>query len=241
MEKNFQVFKDYFGAIIDDCEGSIVYGFENISKPRTPSFVDIPVEGACYGYVGEGSVVVHDGDILRTVKQGDYFTTRSNCTITFLSSKYRVVVWQKVGFDGMNSIGRVEDSGRLKYIDNCMDSMLSHPIKFGDPCLNALYMPNGVNQTMHTHPSTRAGYIITGGAKCITPEAVQPLEDGMIFYLPTDKEHKFVTDHNTSAIMKLVAYHPDSDFGATDEVHPMINRTMVEGVSASNIESIRTK
>ena len=41
--------------------------------------------------------------------------------------------------------------------------------------------------------------------------------------------------------MAVIAYHPDSDFGPTHEVHPMINRTIVDGVSARLIEKIRTR
>ena len=41
--------------------------------------------------------------------------------------------------------------------------------------------------------------------------------------------------------MNVVAFHPDSDFGATDINHPMINRTIVDGISANSIDSIRTK
>jgi len=41
--------------------------------------------------------------------------------------------------------------------------------------------------------------------------------------------------------MDVIAFHPDSDFGATDIDHPMINRTIVDGVSANQIEEIRTK
>jgi hypothetical protein len=40
--------------------------------------------------------------------------------------------------------------------------------------------------------------------------------------------------------MVVVAYHPDSDYGPTHEAHPMINRTVVRGVPASQIESIHT-
>ena len=46
--------------------------------------------------------------------------------------------------------------------------------------------------------------------------------------------------------MDVIAFHPDSDFGATDIVHPMINRTIVQNdegefVSAGSIETIRTQ
>ena len=41
--------------------------------------------------------------------------------------------------------------------------------------------------------------------------------------------------------MDVIAFHPDSDFGAEDEFHPMINRTIVKGVAANKIDEIRTK
>jgi hypothetical protein len=40
--------------------------------------------------------------------------------------------------------------------------------------------------------------------------------------------------------LRVIAYHPDSDFGPTHEDHPMINRTMVGGVSASELPHLRT-
>jgi hypothetical protein len=50
--------------------------------------------------------------------------------------------------------------------------------------------------------------------------------------------HKFDTKDSS---MDVIAFHPDSDFGAEDEFHPMINRTIVKGVSANKIDSIKTK
>jgi hypothetical protein len=41
--------------------------------------------------------------------------------------------------------------------------------------------------------------------------------------------------------MVVMAYHPDSDFGPEDENHPMINRTIVDGMSAAGLAAIRTK
>jgi hypothetical protein len=41
--------------------------------------------------------------------------------------------------------------------------------------------------------------------------------------------------------MDVIAFHPDSDFGPEDENHPMINRTIVNGVSANAIDEIKTK
>jgi Cupin domain len=135
--------------------------------------------------------------------------------------------------------GPVEDWGRLKYIDGCTDSLLIPPVKFGDPCLNALYFPPGINQTQHTHPSLRAGLVIRGRGECVTPEARTPLEPGVCFIIETDGLHYFRTPEDSS--MTVIAFHPDSDMGPKDDDHPMVNRTIVEGVSASKIDAIRTK
>ena len=51
--------------------------------------------------------------------------------------------------------------------------------------------------------------------------------------------HSFMTPETNG--MDVIAFHPDSDFGATDINHPMINRTIVDGVSANMLEDIRTK
>jgi hypothetical protein len=33
--------------------------------------------------------------------------------------------------------------------------------------------------------------------------------------------------------LRMVVYHPDSDFGPTDNPHPMINRTIIENVAGT--------
>lgn len=236
----FYTYKNYFGPIADDGDGSIIYGFENVSQSR-PNYIDVPTLGGCFGYVDMGTMHIKlpDGKEL-IVSPGWWFTTPDGFK-AIASGTFRVVVFQRQEFAGTYSMGKLEDSGRLKYIDGCTDSILYSPIRFGDPCLNALYMPEGVNQTMHTHPSTRAGFIITGGAKCETPESEHLLEAGMIFFLPKNGLHKFRSDFGEDITMKLVAYHPDSDFGPRDEEHPMLNRTIVGDISAKHIPEIQTK
>jgi len=150
--------------------------------------------------------------------------------------------------------GPIEDEGRLKYIDGCTDSLLIPPVKLGDPCLNHLHFPSDIDQTPHTHPSHRIGIVAKGHGECVTPFGDLPLTEGMIFVIkewdgssydtgldgnmhPTGT-HKFRTFDKA---MDVIAFHPDSDFGATDVDHPMINRTIVDGVSANQIDSIRTK
>jgi len=234
------VFTEYFGLIADDEEGTLIYGFENISQARSKGYFNMKDPGGIFGYVDKGELSFQFLGKTVTVTEGFWFSCPGATEFLFLGDAYRVSMWQRQDYDGLMSMGFVEPAGRLEYIDDCHDSMLHHPIKFGEPCLNALYMPQGVLQTRHTHPSTRSGFIIHGGARCETPNQDIQLESGMIFFLPTDVEHNFRSDHGENITMKLVAYHPDSDFGATDEVHPMINRTIVDGISAANLPDIQT-
>jgi hypothetical protein len=150
--------------------------------------------------------------------------------------------------------GYIESEGRLKYIDGCTDSLLIPPVKLGDPCLNHLHFPSGIDQTQHTHPSHRIGIVAKGNGECITPFGCLPLTKGMIFVIKEwdgetyatgiDAEEHPIGQHafkTTDETMDVIAFHPDSDFGATDIEHPMINRTIVDGVSASELDDIRTK
>ncbi len=113
------------------------------------------------------------------------------------------------------------------------------PVRLGDPCLNALFFPENIDQTAHTHPSMRVGMVIEGRGSCVTPEREYALLPGKIFIIHEDGNHRFRT--GPGAKMTVVAYHPDSDFGPQDEDHPMINRTIVKGVSAAEIDAIRTR
>jgi hypothetical protein len=61
----------------------------------------------------------------------------------------------------------------------------------------------------------------------------------MIFCIHANGVHKFQTPYGQD--LRVLAFHPDSDFGPTHQFHPMLNRTMVDGVSASLIPTIQTK
>ena len=170
-------------------------------------------------------------------------------------------VYPETKFRAVTTIGgKIEDEGRLKYIDGCTDSLLIAPVKMGDPCFNHLCFPKNIDQTQHTHPSHRIGIVANGSGTCITPFGNLPLFAGMIFVIKEwDKktmsigldgkeypngQHSFETGSEEG--MNVIAFHPDSDFGTTDINHPMINRTLVENqfgelVSAGTIEKIRTK
>ena len=130
------------------------------------------------------------------------------------------------GYQGLFTLGGpVESRGRLRYIDGCTDSLLISPVRRGDPCLNLLCFPKHLAQTKHTHPSLRSGLILRGNGHCWTEHATLRLRPGAVFVIPPEVEHAFST---TTESMTIVAFHPDSDFGPTDEDHPMINRTVID-------------
>lgn len=143
------------------------------------------------------------------------------------------IVISRLGYHGAFSVGGpLERTGRLKYIDGCTDSLLVPPVKKGDPCLNLLHFPPGIDQTMHTHPSDRIGIVLSGRGACDTPDGIITLVAGMIFCIHAGGEHRFKTPPESE--MRVLAFHPDSDFGPTDECHPMLNRTIIDGVSAAD-------
>lgn len=225
-------------------------GFIADLDPQFPSYLSAWDRGMLslspgdthFGYVHEGAVnIVHDGYTF-TVYEGQYFVVPGRATVNGWFG--RGIVVSRRGYNGLFMIGgRIEHEGRLKYIDGCTDSLLSPPVKMGDPCLNLLYFPPGIDQTAHTHPSDRIGMILSGRGLCHAwnngVEEKIELKAGMIFCIHAEGRHKFSTPYGDD--MRVLAYHPDSDFGPTDQVHPMINRTIVDGVSASLIPDIQTR
>lgn len=200
-------------------------------------------------YVHDGKVWV-DGEF--PVKAGMYACVGRSFLSGSIDAKALII--ERIGYNGMFSIGGpLEAEGRLKYIDGCTDSLLVPPVKKGDACLNHLHFPDFINQTMHTHPSIRIGMVASGRGECVTPFGNVPLTRGMVFVIHEDTG-KFATGFDGEQYligshcfrtfdegMDVVAFHPDSDTGPTDEVHPMISRTIVDGVSASTLDDIRTK
>lgn len=120
--------------------------------------------------------------------------------------------------------GPLEARGRLAYIDGCTDTLLVCPPRLGEPCLNHLHIPAGTRQSAHTHPSDRLGVIARGSGRCVTVAGSFPLEAGLAWWIPAGTLHCFHTD---AEALDVVAWHPDSDFGPTDEDHPMKNRTVL--------------
>jgi hypothetical protein len=228
-----------------------------------------------YGYVYGGNLKITQSHYpTQNLIDGQYFSVTGEFEInSYESSKLIVIevlhtkgIYPENNYRAMPSFGGpIEEVGRLKYIDGCTDSLLISPVKKGDPCFNHLHFPKDIVQTQHTHPSHRIGIVADGHGVCVTPFGNLPLVKGMIFVIKEWTEemvakgnafakgldgethacgmHAFNTPVETG--MDVIAFHPDSDFGSTDEVHPMINRTIVRQdgklVSAGSVEDIRTK
>ena len=66
--------------------------------------------------------------------------------------------------------------------------------------------------------------VFRGEGYCATAERSIELSPGQIFVIRAGELHSF---HTRRSSLLVLAYHPDSDFGPTDENHPMVNRTMI--------------
>lgn len=225
-------------------EGGKLYEDRNIVVHGFESGTFILEEGTYFVFVTKG-MIWYNGDT--PLKAGMYASLNVGILRTDFGS--RAMLIQDKRYHGMKMFGGpLEMQGRLRYIDGCTDSLLIPPVRKGDPCLNHLHFPSGIDQTMHTHPSVRIGLVNRGQGECITPWEKIPLFPGMVFIIhPENGKHYRghpVGSHcfrTSSSKMDVVAWHPDSDYGPTDEVHPMINKTIVGGVSASNLKEIHTR
>lgn len=230
---------------------TIAHGAKHVLDRAFPSYLTTfdgnwfhgDKNGTSYLYVHEGPCnLAIDGNLPFRLVAGMFAVVPGEFSVI----GGRGIIVTREQYRGLFQIGGpVEREGRLKYIDGCTDTLLTAPVRKGDPCLNLLYFPSGIDQTEHTHPSDRIGIVMSGRGRCVHREAAgaEPvhvdLVAGMVFCIHTDGLHKFQTPYGEE--MRVLAYHPDSDFGPTDEEHPMLNRTIVEGVSAKHLDAIRTR
>ncbi|WP_414529493.1 cupin domain-containing protein [Nodularia chucula] len=201
--------------------------------------IELPDTGTHFGFVYSGHPVLcrNAGSQDYKLHPGMYFSLSGGGAVGGENSSGFVVTCPT--FKGVFMIGgEIESIGRLSYIDGGTDNVLIPPIMSGDPCLNALYFPPGVDQTIHTHPSYRLIIVVEGSGECETPDGITQLQPGMTILIPANNLHKFRTQEDK---LTVVCFHPDSDTGFTDTNHPMLKRTMVEGMSASNLPEIQTK
>jgi hypothetical protein len=216
-----------------------------------------------YGYVYSGKVTINRKFLSSLeLDNGMYFSLSDEFSFStnqigscILIEVLNIGYYAETDFKAYPTFGGpIEAKGRLKYIDGCTDSLLISPVKKGQPCLNHLHFPENINQTQHTHPSHRIGIVASGYGECLTPFGNLPLSPEMIFVIKAwnGTLYNKGLDGNLYAIgqhafqtfgspMNVIAFHPDSDFGAEDEFHPMINRTIVDGTPANQLKDIMTK
>ena len=227
----------------DDEFSMDLYGWSDNDIFQSKQY-ELNCNSTSYGYVQNGKCKIYNDKIDCSFElcQGMYFSIPANqkYIIEPLSDNNNGIIINQNKYIGIFNIGGpIESIGRLKYIDGCTDNLLLSPILFGDPCLNVLYFIKNLSQTPHTHPSFRIGIVTNGfGYCCLENGQKVELVKDLIFFIPKDVLHSFETDIDNE--LTVIAFHPDSDFGPKHEQHPMINRTMVNDISASQIIEIHT-
>ncbi|EDX84351.1 hypothetical protein S7335_2048 [Synechococcus sp. PCC 7335] len=198
----------------------------------------LPAKGTHFGFVWQGKAQLKQATQPLTfpLLAGMYFSTTGATTVGGHNTT-GIVISQKTHSGQFLIGGPIESTGRFPYIDGGTTSLLVAPMAVGDPCLHALYMPPNVDQTMHAHPSDRIGIIIRGSGQCCDHEICHDLTPGNLFYISSDHQHRFVTD---SQGLDLVVFHPDSDMGFSGRSHPMLSRTLVDGIRATELPQIQT-
>jgi hypothetical protein len=230
-------------GLLSDLSGDI-YPTQVYAWGHPRQHIEFEGNGTHFGFVTQGEATLVYGENRRfALASGMYFCLPEDGWIENGAG----IIITRLEYEGMFTIGGpIEKKGRLRYIDGCSDTLLIPPVKKGDACLNFLHFPENITQTRHTHPSVRIGIVARGNGRCIVPENYDGtgpdvainLMPGNAFVIPPNGHHSFLTD---DGIMDVIAYHPDSDTGPEDDNHPMINRTIINGVSAANLDNIRTQ
>jgi quercetin dioxygenase-like cupin family protein len=194
---------------------------------------DIAVLGFCHGPLlgnaGTTFVAVAAGTLTISNAHGHYrlgvgMYACVPSPASFAGRNCRALLATAKNYRGIFALGGpAEDGGRLRYIDGCSDTGLIQPLKRGDPCLNYLHFPSATRQTPHHHPSHRVGLVLAGEGLCHHGDKTTPMAPGSMWLIPAGAEHWFET---AEATLRVVAFHPDSEFGPTDEDHQMLNATL---------------
>lgn len=182
---------------------------------------------AQFGYVASGKVEVTDAHGVYVLTGGMYFSTSGALTLRPIGNSPGILLRQEQATVPRLFGGPLEATGRLRYIDACTDSLLLSPARRGDACLNHLHIPPGIRQTAHFHTSDRVGVIARGRGRAVLPQTQQVFElapeSGWL--IEAGLVHHFTTQQRDS--LDVIAWHPDSEIGPSDDDHPMLNRTFV--------------
>jgi quercetin dioxygenase-like cupin family protein len=117
------------------------------------------------------------------------------------------------------------DMGNLSYMDGGTNTTAVNPGRLGDPVINYVHFPAGMKQTLHTHPSHRAGMVLKGRGLVELDDSEFPLIPGDVFFMQRNVLHNFMCPYNEDVV--LFVFAPDSGTGPTDEVNPLKIRTYV--------------
>jgi quercetin dioxygenase-like cupin family protein len=212
-EAEFRILKHAPGVLFEDDEIAVrSYRGENHG-------ITFSTGGSLFFAITAGEVFVND----TLLSKGMYGCLPRNGH--FEADHCRCMLVDAKRFNGIFCLGGpIEDTGRLRYINGCTDTGLIQPLKLGDACLNALFFPAGTSQTPHRHPSHRIGTIYDGHGMCHTESGATLMSKGDIFIIPAQSLHWFTT---TNAAMRIMVFHPDSEFGPTDEHHQMLDATLI--------------
>jgi quercetin dioxygenase-like cupin family protein len=119
----------------------------------------------------------------------------------------------------------VLDMGNLSYMDGGTNTTAINPGRLGDPVVNYVHFPAGMQQTLHTHPSHRIGMVLKGLGKIELDNGEFLLKQGDVFFMQRNVLHNFMCPYNEDVV--LFVFAPDSGTGPTDEVNPLKIRTYV--------------
>lgn len=116
--------------------------------------------------------------------------------------------------------------GNLSYMDGGTNTTAVNPGRLGDPVINYVHFPAGMQQTLHTHPSHRIGMVLKGLGKVELDNGEFPLKQGDVFFMRRNVLHNFMCPYENEDVI-LFVFAPDSGTGPTDEVNPLKIRTYV--------------
>lgn len=116
--------------------------------------------------------------------------------------------------------------GNLSYMDGGTNTTAVNPGRLGLPVVNYVHFPDGMEQTLHTHPSQRIGLILSGkGLVELNKDVKFAIKQGDCFVMERNVLHNFMC--NRGEDVTLFVFSPDSGTGPTDEVNPLKVRTYV--------------
>jgi mannose-6-phosphate isomerase-like protein (cupin superfamily) len=151
-----------------------------------------------------------------------------NHSFTVNSNSGNAVVIEYPGLHLLESRYYVQnklDMGNLSYMDGGTNTTAINPGRLGDPVINYVHFPNGMFQTLHTHPSHRVGMVVKGKGRVELDDGMFELNQGDVFFLRRNVLHNFHCPYDQDVV--LFVFAPDTGTGPTDDVNPLKIRTYV--------------